>query len=59
MTIWLADGFVVAFGGDAILTSNPSAKAQKPSNVPIHRGFALVVANMVGEISVSQELKNP
>lgn len=39
-----------------IKSSNPD---QKPSNVPIHRGFALVVANMVGEISVSQELKNP
>ena len=37
-------------------SSNPD---QKPSNVPIHRGFALVVVKMVGEISVSQELKNP
>lgn len=41
---------------DSMQSSNPD---QKPSNVPIHRGFALVVAKMVGTISVSQELKNP
>jgi hypothetical protein len=41
---------------ESMLSSNPD---QKPSNVPIHRGFALVVAKLVGEISVSQELKNP
>ena len=35
---------------ESMLSSNPD---QKPSNMPIHRGFALVVANMVGEISVS------
>ena len=35
---------------ESMLSSNPD---QKPSNVPILRGFALVVAKMVGEISVS------
>lgn len=35
---------------ESILSSNPD---QKPSNVPIHKGFALVVAKMVGTISVS------
>lgn len=41
---------------ESILSSNPD---QKPSNEPILRGFALVVAKMVGTFSVSQELKNP
>ena len=35
---------------ESMLSSNPD---QKPSNVPIHRGFALVVVKMVGTISVS------